>query len=74
MKVIKFPSSDENKVIDFFNNIWKETIQLKHLKHEYIIEFVDAYFSQKNEIFIVTEFAEGGSLYDLHNSGGLEYL
>ncbi len=62
MKVIKFPSSDENKVIDFFNNILKETFLLKDLKHEYIIEFEDAYLSQKNELCIITELAEGGNL------------
>ena len=66
MKIIKIPSSD-NEVIEFLNNILNEIILLKDLKHEYIIEFVDAYFTKINEICIITDLAEGGSLYDLNN-------
>ena len=61
MKVIKIPSPD-NEVIDFLNNTFKEVILLQSLKHEYIIEFVDVFFSKKNEICIVTELVEGRNL------------
>ncbi len=29
-----------------------------------MIEYIDAFFSKKNEICIVTELAEGGNLYE----------
>ena len=72
MKIIKIPSSD-NEVIEFLNNTLNEVILLRDLKHEYIIEFVDAYFTKINEICIITDLAEGGSLYDLNNKNPLEY-
>ena len=40
---------------------------IKDLKLNCIIEIVDPYFSKINEICIVTELAESGSLHELNN-------
>jgi serine/threonine protein kinase len=65
MKVISIRNDDE-EAIDLLNCTFREAFMLLDLKHSYMIEFVDAFFAKRNEICIVTEFAEGGSLYDYH--------
>jgi serine/threonine protein kinase len=65
MKVISIRNDDE-EAINLLNCNFREEIMLLDLKNRYVIEFVDAFFAKRNEICIVTEFAEGGSLYDYH--------
>jgi len=65
MKVIEFPG-DDDEVVDFLNSTFREVIMLLDLKHKYVIQFIDAFLKKKNEICIITELAERGSLYDYH--------
>ena len=71
MKVIKLPNQ-EDEIKNFLIQSENEVNLLKNLKHEYILEFVDVFFSENNELCIVTELAEGGSLKDKRDSDPLE--
>ena len=62
---MKLPNS--GNVVKFLNDNMKEAFLLKELRHEHIIGFEDAFISNENEMSlefnIVTELAEGGTLY-----------
>ena len=55
----------------------KEAELTKDLKHEYIIGFEEAFISDENEYSlkynIVTELAEGGTLYDKNDNEPFEH-
>ncbi len=54
----------KSEAVQRFYLINREISNLKKLQHPNIVQFFDCYIVNENKYYLVTEFCEGGTLYD----------